>query len=148
MNDSFMGREKLEVIRQFLNGRGRAEKRIQDVLDILYRLEETDSTMEIIRTIDWIYNSAIDRSFERKHGDLDFVLRTSVEELAEATWQDFLDEEMYESVLEQLVDQVNQKVISLDEKDQKEEKQSDGPKKKSIVVLDEKALAKMNSYSS
>lgn len=102
--------------------------------------------MEIIRTIDWIYNSAIDRSFERKHGDLDFVLRTSVEELAEATWQDFLDEEMYESVLEQLVDQVNQKVISLDEKDQKEEKQSDGPKKKSIVVLDEKALAKMNSY--
>lgn len=146
MNDSFMGRVKLEVIRQFLNGRGRAEKRIQDVLDVLYRLEETDSTMEIIRTIDWIYNSAIDRSFERKHGDLDFVLRTSVEELAEATWQDFLDEEMYESVLEQLVDQVNQKVISLDEKDQKEEKQSDEPKKKSIVVLDEKALAKMNSY--
>lgn len=146
MNDSFMGRVKLEIIRQFLNGKGRAEKRIQDVLEDIYRLEEATDTMEIIRTVDRIYNSAIDRSFERKHGDLDFVLNTSVEELAEATWQDFLDEEMYESVLEQLVDQVNQQVVTLDEKSSEEEKQEKGPKKKSIVVLDEKALEKMNSY--
>ena len=146
MNDSFMGRVKLEMIRQFLNGRRQAEKRIQKVLDVLYRLEEAKDTMDIIRTIDWIYNSVIDRSFEKKHGDLDFVLRTSVEELAEATWQDFLDEEMYESVLEQLTDQVNQKVTSLEESVQEKEEQPDAPKKKSIVVLNEKDLAKMNSY--
>ena len=102
--------------------------------------------MEIIRAVDRIYNFAIDRSFERKHGDLEFVLNTSIEELAEATWQDFLDEEMYESVLEQLVDQVNQQVVSLEEKDSAEEKKQDEPKKKSVVVLDEKALEKMNSY--
>lgn len=146
MNKSFIGRVKLEILRQFLNGRGRAEKRIQDVCDRIYQLEDARDTMEIIRTIDFIYNSAIDRSFEKKHGDLEFVLNTSVEELAEATWQDFLDEEMYESVLEQLVDQVNQQVVSLEEQNQKEEKQDKGPKKKSIVVLDEKALEKMNSY--
>ena len=147
MNDSFIGRVKLEIIRQFLNGKGRAEKRIQQVLDVLYPLEEASDTMEIIRAVDRIYNDAIDRTFERKHGDLDFVLNTSVEELAEATWQDFLDEEMYESVLEQLVDQVNRQVVSLDEKGREEEqKQENGPKKKSIVVLDEKALEKMNSY--
>ncbi len=146
MNKSFIGRVKLEILRQFLNGRGRAEKRIQDVCDRIYQLEDARDTMEIIRTIDFIYNSAIDRSFEKKHGDLEFVLNTSLEELAEATWQDFLDEEMYESVLEQLVDQVNQQVVSLEEQNQKEEKQDKGPKKKSIVVLDEKALEKMNSY--
>lgn len=146
MNKSFIGRVKLEILRQFLNGRGRAEKRIQDVCDRIYQLEDARDTMEIIRTIDFIYNSAIDRSFEKKHGDLEFVLNTSVEELAEATWQDFLNEEMYESVLEQLVDQVNQQVVSLEEQNQKEEKQDKGPKKKSIVVLDEKALEKMNSY--
>ena len=146
MNKSFIGRVKLEILRQFLNGRGRAEKRIQDVCDRIYQLEDARDTMEIIRTIDFIYNSAIDRSFEKKHGDLEFVLKTSLEELAEATWQDFLDEEMYESVLEQLVDQVNQQVVSLEEQNQKEEKQDKGPKKKSIVVLDEKALEKMNSY--
>ena len=146
MNKSFIGRVKLEILRQFLNGRGRAEKRIQDVCDRIYQLEDARDTMEIIRTIDFIYNSAIDRSFEKKHGDLEFVLNTSVEELAEATWQDFLDEEMYESVLEQLVDQVNQQVVSLEDQNQKEEKQDKGPKKKSIVVLDEKALEKMNSY--
>lgn len=146
MNKSFIGRVKLEIFRQFLNGRGRAEKRIQDVCDRIYQLEDARDTMEIIRTIDFIYNSAIDRSFEKKHGDLEFVLNTSLEELAEATWQDFLDEEMYESVLEQLVDQVNQQVVSLEEQNQKEEKQDKGPKKKSIVVLDEKALEKMNSY--
>ena len=146
MNKSFIGRVKLEILRQFLNGRGRAEKRIQDVCDRIYQLEDARDTMEIIRTIDFIYNSAIDRSFEKKHGDLEFVLNTSLEELAEATWQDFLDEEMYESVLEQLVDQVNQQVVSLEDQNQKEEKQDKGPKKKSIVVLDEKALEKMNSY--
>ena len=146
MNDSFIGRVKLELIRQFLNGKGTAEKRIQDVLDVLYPLEEASDTMEIIRAVDRIYNFAIDRSFERKHGDLEFVLNTSIEELAEATWQDFLDEEMYESVLEQMVDQVNQQVVSLEEKDSAEEKKQDGPKKKSVVVLDEKALEKMNSY--
>lgn len=146
MNKSFIGRVKLEILRQFLNGRGRVEKRIQDVCDRIYQLEDARDTMEIIRTIDFIYNSAIDRSFEKKHGDLEFVLNTSLEELAEATWQDFLDEEMYESVLEQLVDQVNQQVVSLEEQNQKEEKQDKGPKKKSIVVLDEKALEKMNSY--
>ena len=146
MNKSFIGRVKLEILRQFLNGRGRAEKRIQDVCDRIYQLEDARDMMEIIRTIDFIYNSAIDRSFEKKHGDLEFVLNTSVEELAEATWQDFLDEEMYESVLEQLVDQVNQQVVSLEDQNQKEEKQDKGPKKKSIVVLDEKALEKMNSY--
>ncbi len=146
MNKSFIGRVKLEILRQFLNGRGRAEKRIQDVCDRIYQLEDARDTMEIICTIDFIYNSAIDRSFEKKHGDLEFVLNTSLEELAEATWQDFLDEEMYESVLEQLVDQVNQQVVSLEEQNQKEEKQDKGPKKKSIVVLDEKALEKMNSY--
>lgn len=147
MNDSFIGRVKLEIIRQFLNGQGNAEKRIQEVLDVLYPLEQASDTMEIIRAVDQIYNAAIDRGFVRKHGDLEFVLNTSIEELAEATWQDFLDEEMYESVLEQLVDQVNQQVVSLDEKGTtEEEKQDKEPKKKSIVVLDEKALEKMNSY--
>ena len=147
MSDSFIGRVKLELIRQFLNGRTRAEKRIQEVLDVLYSLETASDTMEIIRAVDQIYNSVVDRAFERKHGDLEFVLNTSTEELAEATWQDFLDEEMYESVLEQLVDQVNQQVVSLDEKGQSEEEQpKDRPKKKSVVVLDEKALEKMSSY--
>lgn len=146
MNDSFIGRVKLEIIRQFLNGKGTAEKRIQDVLDVLYPLEAASDTMEIIQAVDRIYNFAIDRSFVRKHGDLEFVLNTSIEELAEATWQDFLDEEMYESVLEQLVDQVNQQVVSLEEKESAEEKKQDEPKKKSVVVLDEKALEKMNSY--
>ena len=63
MNKSFIGRVKLEILRQFLNGRGRAEKRIQDVCDRIYQLEDARDTMEIIRTIDFIYNSSIDRSF-------------------------------------------------------------------------------------
>mgnify|MGYP002422145725 CR=1 FL=1 len=141
MNDSFMGRVKLEVIRQFLNGRGRAEKRIQDVLDVLYRLEETDSTMEIIRTIDWIYNSAIDRSFERKHGDLDFVLRTSVEELAEATWQDFLDENATEASLEEMMRQANSSTLPEDEEEAEEKKHRAGK-----ILITEEDIKKMYSY--
>lgn len=147
MNDSFMGRVKLELIRGYVNGTRelRCERRIGAVLEEILALKHAEETMDLIRTVDHIYNTAIDRSFERRHGNLEHVLAVSIEELAEASWQDFLDEEMYESVLEKFLDQMNQQVTSLQEEPDREEKKKNGGKRK-IVVLDEKALAKMNHY--
>lgn len=144
MNQSFMGRVKISFIRDFLNGRGRDEKRVQDVKDALYELEDAADTMEIIRKIDWIYNQFIDKGFERKHGDLGHVLAVELEEIVQDGWKEFLDEDTYESVMEQFLDSVNRQVTSLEELQEQPEKTGGNGRK--IVVLDEKAVARMHSY--
>lgn len=144
MNQSFAGRVKISYIRDFLNGRRRDEKRVQDVKDALYELEHVSDTMEIIRKIDWIYNHFIDKGFERKHGDLAHVLAVELEEIVQDGWQDFLDEDTYEAVMEQFLENVNRQVTSLEELQEEQEKKAGNGRK--IVVLDEKAIARMHSY--
>ena len=146
MSESYLGRVKMAMIRSFLYKEERFEQRVADVLDKILSLGNVGDTMDIIRVIDEIYNTAVDQSFERKHGNLEHVLAVELEELAKSSWQDFLDEEMYESVLEQFVDEVNRKVTSLEDIQEKEEEKSKTGTKKSIVVLDQAALDKMNSY--
>lgn len=144
MNQSFAGRVKISYIRDFLNGRRRDEKRVQDVKDALYELEHVSDTMEIIRKIDWIYNHFIDKGFERKHGDLAHVLSVELEEIVQDGWRDFLDEDTYEAVMEQFLENVNRQVTSLEELQEEQEKKAGNGRK--IVVLDEKAIARMHSY--
>lgn len=146
MSESYLGRVKMAMIRSFLYKEERFEQRVADVLDKILSLGNAGDTMDIIRVIDEIYNTAVDQSFERKHGNLEHVLAVELEELAKSSWQDFLDEEMYESVLEQFVDEVNRKVTSLEDIQEKEEEKSKTGTKKSIVVLDQEALDKMSSY--
>lgn len=144
MGQSFCGRVKISMLRDFLNGRTIDEQRIQKVKDTLYQMQTASDTMEIIHTVDELYNQAIDPSFVRKHGDLDHVLALETEELVRESWQDFLDEDMYEAVMEQFLEDMGRQVSTLDEyrDDGNEKKQQ----KRSIVVLDEKALAKMHTY--
>ncbi|MGN0353851.1 MAG: nitric oxide reductase activation protein [Muricoprocola sp.] len=146
MSESYLGRVKMAMIRSFLYKEEQFEQRVADVLYKILSLGNAGDTMDIIKVIDEIYNTAVDQSFERKHGNLEQVLAVELEELASASWQDFLDEEMYESVLEQFVDEVNRKVTSLEDIQEKEEEKSKTGTKKSIVVLDQAALDKMNSY--
>lgn len=146
MTSSFLGRVKIARIREFLYHNMKMEQRIYGVAESIRQLESAADTMEIIRTVDRLYNTVVDASFERKHGDLAHVLDVEIEELAEAKWQDFLDEDMYESVLEQMIDNINTKVTSLEElMDENQEGKATG-KSKSMVVLDKEAIAKMYSY--
>lgn len=145
MNHSFMGRVKLAMLRKEIYGQEHMEKRIQNVAEEIWKLENAADTMDIIKTVDRLYNTVVDTGFEKKHGDLEHVLNVDAEELAEAGWQDFLDEEMYESVLEQMMEKVNTKVTSLEEILDQDEKKSD-KRMKTMVVLDKEALAKMNHY--
>ena len=145
MTQSFPGRVKLAILRSELGGDEQMEQRIGDVVREIRKLKETEDTMEIIRTTDRIYNSVIDRGFEKKYGDLAHVLAVETEELAEAGWKEFLEEELADTVLEKMLEKVNTKVTSLEEiLEQDEEK----PKKsgKTIVVLDQEAIARMNHY--
>lgn len=142
MNSSFAGRVKISYIRDFLNGRQRDEKRIQDVKDVLYELERGADTEAIIRAVDWMYNTFIDASFERKHGNLEHVLAVELEEMAEEGWREFLGEDAYD--LDRLLEQVTRQVNTLSEQEDDGSKKNGGARR--VVVLDEKALAKMQSY--
>lgn len=145
MTSSFLGRVKIAWIREFLYHHMQMEQRIYSVVESIRKLESAADMMEIIRTVDHLYNTVVDASFERKHGDLAHVLDVDIEELAEAKWQDFLDEEMYESVLEQMIDNINTKVTSLEELMEEQEGKVTG-KTKNMVILDKEAIAKMHSY--
>lgn len=145
MTDSFLGRVKLALLREELYQKTQMEKRIARVAGEIKQLQQAEDTMEIIRTVDHLYNTAVDPAFERKHGNLEYVLGVELEELAEAGWKDFLEEEMYDSVLEQVLEKVNTRVTSLEELLNEEEKKS-ASASKSMVVLNKEAVKKMYSY--
>ncbi|MCD7955117.1 MAG: nitric oxide reductase activation protein [Lachnospiraceae bacterium] len=145
MSTSLPGRLKIAWIRSCLYGDMGGEKQIRESVSLLRSLENTDSTAAIIRVTDLLYNQLIDRSFEKKQGSLEKVLAVTLEDLREFDWGDFLKEEISEDDLEAYLKQMNQAVQTLSEEpDEKQEKPKEAKRK--IIVIDEKAAAKMYSY--
>ena len=146
MSSTLIGKIKLVMMRGVVDGNWKCEKRIREPLQKIRALEHAQDTMELIRTVDALYNDLVDPEFERKHGDLEHVLAASPEDLKEFDWKDYLEEEAYENLLEQVVQQMEQQVTSFEtpQQEQAEEKKSGG--KRRAVLLDEEAVAKMYSY--
>lgn len=153
MNESLLGRVKIHIMRHFLDkidyNKEETTKNLEGIIQKLYSLENATDTMEIIRVIDQIYNQYIDRSFERKHGDLDYILEVEMQEILKDSWQDFLSEDVYETVLEKYLEDVTQRMSGLEAELTEEDKEAQSPVKKRVaVVLDEEAIAKMDRYMS
>ncbi|MCD7882217.1 MAG: nitric oxide reductase activation protein [Lachnospiraceae bacterium] len=145
MSASLPGRVKIAWIRHCLFNDLGGEKQIRESVALLQSLENTDSTAAIIRVTDTLYNQLIDRSFEKKHGGLATILAVTLEDLREFDWGDFLKEELSDDDLEAYLQQMNQAVQTLSEEpDEKQEKPTEAKRK--IIVIDEKAAAKMYSY--
>ena len=139
--DGKLGKLRFSMIRQELDPEYRVENRVQENLEKLQSLKQTEDTMDIIRVVDDLYNTCIDPTFEKKHGDLEKILAVSVEELQEFDWKDFLNEDVYENMLERMQNQVTETMTELSE-DNKEKKRSGSGR----IILNEKALEKMYSY--
>ena len=140
-SDGKLGKLRFAMLRRALDENYRAEARQEEALEILEALKKAEDTMEIIRATDHLYNAFVDPTFVKKHGDLQKILDVSLEDLQEFNWQDFLNEEMYENMLEQMQNQVAQNVTELSEHN-KEKKRTGGGK----IILNETALEKMHSY--
>ena len=145
MTGSITGRIKIALLRGYLTGDWQCENNIKTAVEKIVSLEDTEDTMDIVRVTDELYNSLIDKSFERKHGGLDHVLAVTMEELREFDWGDFLEEEVTEDLLEQYLEKINSQVVTLEEEQDKEEEQRQKAKRK-VVVITEEAAAKMYSY--
>lgn len=147
MSGSLTGRIKIVLIRGYLSDNWHCERNISEAVQCIRDLEDTDDTMDIIRTTDELYNTLIDKSFLRKHGDLEHVLAVTSEDLREFDWGDYLEEEMNADMLEQYLQKMQSQVTSLgEEPDEMEEERQKKSSRHKITVITPEAAAKMYSY--
>lgn len=143
-----IGKLKICLLREYLDGPGRVEKRMQDCLDEIYKCRSATTTMEVIQVVDRLYNMLVEPDFEKKKGTLAQVLEVTMEELTEFSWQDFLTEEMYEDALENYLKQLTDQMTSTSDEQEEEEEKTEEEKqqKRTVKVVTEEALKKMHSY--
>ncbi len=140
----YLGQIKICMMQQAVRGQtGHEQARMQQALDMLAGLRDTEDTMEIIRVTDAMYNWLVDPYFEKNHGDLEKVLAVTMEDLQEFNWKDYLEEEAAEEDLTQILNQVNQAVAQTGEVPSEEEKKETRMKR---VLVDAEAAEKMYSY--
>lgn len=140
----YLGQIKICMMQQAVRGQtGHEQARMQQALDMLAGLRDTEDTMEIIRVTDAMYNWLIDPYFEKNHGDLEKVLAVTMEDLQEFNWKDYLEEEAAEEDLTQVLNQVNQAVAQTGEVPSEEEKKETRMKR---ILVDAEAAEKMYSY--
>ena len=145
------GRLKLMLFKECLNGSEPATNRMRAFMEQVQALSGAKETIELIRTIDKLYNAIVDPNFEKRYGNLETVLAVSLEELAEFSWKDYLEEEALEESFGTYLEHLNEAMTNLDKMElnqetKKEESEEEISQKKKILVVDEEALSKMHSY--
>jgi hypothetical protein len=147
MAESFFGQVKgTIIIRTLRTEEYSAVPRVETVINALNELaENAKDTMDIIRTVDYIYNNIFDRSFEKYHGTLEDVLNVTLDDLTEFDWKDYLEEEALEDMLQQYMNDIRMNITQLDMKDKpkQEIQESKGPR---MRIIDEEAIKKLYSY--
>lgn len=145
------GRLKLMLFKECLNGSEPATNRMRAFMEQVQALSDAKETIELIHTIDKLYNAMVDPNFEKRYGNLETVLAVSLEELAEFSWKDYLEEEALEESFGTYLEHINEAMTNLDKMElnqetKKEESEEEISQKKKILVVDEEALSKMHSY--
>lgn len=145
------GRLKLMLFKECLNGSEPATNRMRAFMEQVQELSDAKETIELIYTIDKLYNAMVDPNFEKRYGNLETVLAVSLEELAEFSWKDYLEEEALEESFGTYLEHLNEAMTNLDKMElnqetKKEEPEEETSQKKKILVVDEEALSKMHSY--
>jgi hypothetical protein len=139
--DNPVGRVKIAALQEGIDGTYTAEKKVREQVEGLLQLRNASDTMEVIRTVDGLYNRLADPDFVNQHGDLETVLAVRTEELQDFSWQDFLDEAAMEASLEDLLEsQIDSSVLDT------EEDPSEQSRKAKKILIDEEAARKMYSY--
>ena len=123
MTASLPGQVKLMLLRGYLTGRLEGERRLLDVALRIRSLEESGDTMDLIRTVDEIYNAVLDKTFEKKKGTLDQVMSVSAQQLKQFDWQDYLNEEMQQDQMERYMNQLLSTMSNLSEEEEKPNQQ-------------------------
>lgn len=147
LSQNLPGKMKLVLMRGILDGQWECEQRIRKPLEKVRAMETARDTMELIKTVDELYNDLVDPSFVKKHGDLAHVLSATLEELKEFNWKDYLEEEADQELLEQYVSQLEQQMTVTEAfQEEKGSEETQKGKTRRVVVLDQEAVERMYSY--
>lgn len=140
-------RLKNAVLRDWLSGGNHpVEERLDRIRRMVYEARNAKDTMELIRLVDRLYNTVIDPDFESRVGNLDRVMKVSMEELTEYDWEDYLSEELYEEALESYVEQLANRMTELEDASVTKELEEKRKAKQKITVLPPEALEKAHTY--
>lgn len=139
-HDTVPARMKIAMLQEGLNGSYTAGRRVREQMEELFGLRKAEHTHTVIQQLDRFYNRLIDPLFEQEHGTLEQVLAVSAEDLKKFNWQDFLNETAQESVLEEMMYQVNSSVIPPEMEEQ--ERQT----RVGRILVTEEAARKMHAY--
>ncbi len=145
--EDLLGQLRLAVLRDRLSEGGhRVENRLERFRSIVYEARNAEDTMALIRVIDRIYNALVEPDFERKKGTLEQVLAVTMEELTEYGWEDYLSEELYEEALESYVEQLSNRMTSLEDSSVTDEMEEKRKTKHKVTVLPPEVLEKAHTY--
>lgn len=145
MTATLPGKIKIALLRGYLQDEWQGERLIREAVQKIVSLENAQETMALIRVTDDLYNTLIDKSFVRRHGDLEHVLAVTAEDLKEFNWSDFLEEEMNEELLERYLNKVNSQVVSMQEAPDREPEQEKRDRTR-VTVITPEAAAKIHTY--
>lgn len=143
LSESMAGRVKYTVMRQALDPGYQTTKKLMEAAAEMHGLEHAETTMDIIRAVDHLYNQLFDQTFEKRQGDLEEVLSVSLEELAEYGWKDFLKDLAVEESFEDYMRRISQKMLQTGEE---EEAKENTPPVTRVVKVSEEDLKKVYSY--
>lgn len=112
---TFFGQVKLAVMRAYLgNDISEMPDEVIKTAKRIAALKDAKNTRDIMAVIEEIYNGIFDREFERKHGDLEQVLKVSPMALSDAAWQDCLTDEQMEEIIKKCLSGLGKDMMSLD----------------------------------
>lgn len=83
------------------------------VLNDILSLENAENTDDIIRVIDQIYNTVYDNTFEKKHGNLNTVLRLVPIDIAKEFWKECMTDEQMEDIIKLYLSDLDDNMMSL-----------------------------------
>ncbi len=134
------GRIRLTLITYYLTGELKGENNLTSAARIALSAKDAETTYDLLKAIDRMYNNHFDRSFERNKGGLDKVLSVGLEALRDYDWSDFVKDELYADILEDVLKNISASLAS--ENNDKPPQKA----KKSVVYIDEKTTSKLYSY--
>ena len=143
-----LGRLMAASWREKLDGSYHGPEQIMRQLERIHSLRQAETSEEIIRVIDRLYNDVVDPAFRMT---LEEVLQVTPEELTEFSWSDYLKEELEDDSVRYVLERVTEEMIRSDDpagdgKPDESASAESGDKVRKLLLIDDRVLEKSREY--
>ena len=143
-----LGRLRLALLREKMDGSWKGTREIQEQLESVHALRKVQTTEELIRGMDDLYNRMVDPHFSKS---LEEVLAVTAEELTEFSWKDLLQEDAEDASVETVLQKLTDSMTSLEAEEEQNNQESEHSReeraeKKKIIVAGQEEMSRMYSF--